>query len=232
MNGFPPGNRLINSLEPEDREALLQHSAPIRFARGFIFFEPGDEIEHIHFIDSGIASSVAVLEDGRTVETVMIGPEGLTGSSAALVPHRAFTRNAAQVDGASRRIDAAHLRRLCAARQGLREAIARFAANLHRELEQSAACNALHRAEQRFAKWLLRSHDRVEADTINLTQEYLASMLGAQRTTVNDAAQGLQKAGAIAYSRGRIRVLDRAALERVACECYRATASVRDDRRG
>lgn len=232
MNGFPPGNRLINALGAEDREALLRHCTRTEFAQGFVFFEPGDEIEHIHFIDSGIASSVAVLEDGRTVETVMIGPEGLTGSAAAIVPHRAFTRNAAQVDGASRRIDAARLRQLCATRPGIREAIAGFAADLQGELEQSAACNALHRAEQRFAKWLLRSHDRVEADTINLTQEYLASMLGSQRTTVNEAAQGLQKAGAIAYSRGRIRVLDRSALERVACECYRATASVRDDRRG
>lgn len=232
MNGFPPGNRLINALGAEDREALLRHCTRTGFAQGFVFFEPGDEIEHIHFIDSGIASSVAVLEDGRTVETVMIGPEGLTGSAAAIVPHRAFTRNAAQVDGSSRRVDAARLRQLCATRPGIREAIAGFAADLQGELEQSAACNALHRAEQRFAKWLLRSHDRVEADTINLTQEYLASMLGSQRTTVNEAAQGLQKAGAIAYSRGRIRVLDRSSLERVACECYRATASVRDDRRG
>lgn len=231
MNGLPQGNRLIARLEPDDREALLQHCTRIEFPQGYVFFEPGDEIEHVHFIDSGIASSVAVLEDGRTVETVMIGTEGLTGSAAAFVPHRAFTRNTAQVDGSSRRIDAARLRQLCAARSGIREAVAAFAADLQGELEQSSACNALHRAEQRFAKWLLRSHDRVQADVINLTQEYLASMLGSQRTTVNEAAQGLQKAGAIAYSRGRIRVLDRAALERVACECYRATASVRDDRR-
>ncbi|MBA4805095.1 MAG: Crp/Fnr family transcriptional regulator [Brevundimonas sp.] len=231
MNGFSPGNRLIASLEPDDRAALLSHCARTDFPQGFVFFEPGDEIEHIHFIDSGIASSVVVLEDGRTVETVMIGAEGLTGSAAAIVPHRAFTRNTAQVAGASRRIEAPRLRQLCAARPGVREAIAGFAADLQGELEQSGACNALHRAEQRFAKWLLRSHDRVQADTLNLTQEYLASMLGSQRTTVNEAAQGLQKAGAITYSRGRIRVLDRAALERVACECYRATASVRDDRR-
>ncbi len=91
MNGLPPGNRLINALGAGDREALLQHCTRSEFSQGFVFFEPGDEIEQIHFIDSGIASSVAVLEDGRTVETVMIGPEGLTGSAAAAVPHRAFT---------------------------------------------------------------------------------------------------------------------------------------------
>ena len=82
------------------------------------------------------------------------------------------------------------------------------------------ACNALHRADQRFAKWLLRCHDRLDGDTLHLTQEYLASLLGSQRTTVNEAAQGLQKAGAITYSRGRVTIIDRAALERAACECY------------
>lgn len=230
MKGISPGNRLIGALAAEDREGLLAHCANFEFPQGFVFFEPGDWIDHVHFIDSGIASSVAVLEDGRTVETVMIGTEGLTGAAAAIVPHRATTRNTAQVEGRSHRIDAGRLRLLCAERRGIREAIAAFTGVLQGELEQSAACNALHRAEQRFSKWLLRCHDRVEGDTFNLTQEYLASMLGSQRTTVNEAAQTLQKSGAIVYSRGRIRVLNRAALERVACECYRTTASVRDDR--
>ena len=97
------------------------------------------------------------------------------------------------------------------------------------ELEQSTACNALHRAEQRFAKWLLRCHDRVRDQVLHLTQEYLASMLGSQRTTLNEAAQGLQRAGAISYSRGKITILDREALERVACECYRVGSGL--DRR-
>ncbi|NBW07353.1 MAG: helix-turn-helix domain-containing protein [Caulobacteraceae bacterium] len=98
----------------------------------------------------------------------------------------------------------------------------RYASGLQAELEQSGACNALHRADQRFAKWLLRCHDRIDGNTLHLTQEYLGSMLGAQRTTVNEAAQTLQKAGAITYSRGRITIVDRAALERLACECYNA----------
>ena len=225
------GNRLIDSLEPEDREALLAAATAVEFEQGHVFYEPGDRIEHLYFMVTGVASAVAVLEDGRTVETLMVGREGLAGVIAATVPHPSFTRNNAQIGGAALRVEASRFRALMAERPAMRAVIARYAALLQGELEQSAACNALHRAEQRFAKWLLRSHDRVETDTINLTQEYLASMLGSQRTTVNEAAQGLQKAGAIAYSRGRIRVLDRAALERVACECYRATASVRDDRR-
>jgi len=97
-----------------------------------------------------------------------------------------------------------------------------YVAGQQGELEQSAACNALHRAEQRFARWLLRSHDRIGDDVMRLTQEALASILGAQRTTVNDAAQALQRAGAIAYSRARLRIVDRAVPERAACECFRA----------
>ncbi|WP_295194203.1 Crp/Fnr family transcriptional regulator [uncultured Brevundimonas sp.] len=221
MNRLSPGNRLIQGLNPDDRDALLAIATPVEFAPGHVFSEPDDAIEHLHFIDSGFCSSVAVLEDGRTVETVMIGREGVLGVVASVVPHHAHTRSVAQVAGTARRVDAARFRALSAQRPGVRDAVADYMARLQGELEQSAACNALHHAGQRFAKWLLRCHDRVEGDTLNLTQEYLASMLGSQRTTVNEAAQGLQKAGAIAYSRGRITVLDRAALERAACECYR-----------
>lgn len=221
MRSLPPGNRLIHDLNPEDRDALLAIAVPVEFALGHVFNEPDDAIEHLHFIDSGFCSSVAVLEDGRTVETVMIGREGVLGVVASVVPHHAHTRSVAQVAGTARRVDAARFRALSAQRPGVRDAVGDYMARLQGELEQSTACNALHHAGQRFAKWLLRCHDRVEGDTLNLTQEYLASMLGSQRTTVNEAAQGLQKAGAIAYSRGRITVLDRAALERAACECYR-----------
>lgn len=222
MNENPPGNRLIDALDFEDRKAVLANSVPVDFAQGHVFYEPGDPIEYVHFVETAIVSAVAVLEDGRTVETMMVGREGVSGVVAAIVPHHSATRNVAQVGGAARRMEAARLRALAAERPAVREVLAGYMSSLQGELEQSAACNALHRAEQRFAKWLLRCHDRVDGDTFNLTQEYLAAMLGSQRTTVNEAAQGLQKAGAIAYSRGRITVLDRAALERVACECYRA----------
>ncbi len=126
----------------------------------------------------------------------------------------------AQSDGYGRRVEIGRLRQLADHSEALREAVAAYAVRLTGELEQSSACNALHRAEQRFAKWLLRCHDRVEGDVLKLTQEYLASMLGSQRTTVNEAAQTLQRAGAIRYSRGRVTILDRVALERAACECY------------
>jgi len=185
-----------------------------------VFSEPGDPIAHVHFVRTGIVSAVAAMEDGRTVETFMVGREGVTDVWAAAAPLRGFSRLVAQTAGESWRIDVGRLRAVMEARPAVRQVMAEYGAALQSELEQSIACNALHRAEQRFAKWLLRCHDRIDGDTLNLTQEYLASMLGSQRTTVNEAAQTLQRAGAIAYSRGRITILSRAALERAACECY------------
>ncbi|WP_420479013.1 Crp/Fnr family transcriptional regulator [Brevundimonas sp. FT23028] len=230
MNGISPGNRLIEALDEADREAVLALAFPVEFAQGQIFHEPGDPVDHVYFIEHGVVSAVAVLQDGRTVETVMVGFEGVAGATAAATPQIATTRNVAQMAGGARRIEAARLRALAASRPAIRAVLAAYIAALQAELEQSAACNALHRAEQRLAKWLLRCHDRVDGAAFNLTQEYMASMLGSQRTTVNEAAQSLQKSGAITYSRGRITVLDRAALERAACECYRAADAFRPRR--
>ena len=219
-------NRLIGALPTDDRQALLAQCSPFEFRPAHVFHDAGDPIDHIHFVQLGVVSSVAILTDGRMVETVMVGSEGLVGSVAALAPTRSHSRAMAQVGGVSLRMEAPRLRALTAERPALREAIVQFTSHLQGELEQSVACNALHRAEQRFAKWLLRCHDRVRDQVLHLTQEYLASMLGSQRTTLNEAAQGLQRAGAISYSRGKITILDRDALERVACECYRVGSSL------
>jgi CRP-like cAMP-binding protein len=152
----------------------------------------------------------------------LVGREGVTNPGASQVPVRTYSRLVGQAPGETRRMDVARFRDLCEERPALRTMIALYSAGLQGDLEQSGACNALHRSDQRFAKWLLRCHDRLDDDTLHLTQEYLASLLGSQRTTVNEAAQGLQKTGAIRYSRGRVTILDRVALERASCECYGA----------
>jgi len=216
-------NRLLNRLSIEDRDAVVVASTLFNFQVGHVFSEAGDPVHHIHFVLSGIISAVTGMKDGRTIETFMVGNEGATTPAAVAVPVRTYSRLVAQAAGQSRYIEIHRLKTLCETRPGLRNELALYAAGLQGELEQSGACNALHRADQRFAKWLLRCHDRIDGDTLSLTQEYLASLLGSQRTTVNEAAQGLQKAGAITYSRGRVTITDRAALERAACECYYAS---------
>ena len=219
-------NHLLDRLYADDRKAILAASTPFEFELGHVFSEAGDAIAHVHFVLSGIVSAVAGMEDGRTVETFMIGREGVTTPAAIHVPVRTYSRLVGQSTGETRRIEVGRLRAICDDRPALKTMIALYSSGLQGELEQSGACNALHRSDQRFAKWLLRCHDRLDGDTLHLTQEYLASLLGSQRTTVNEAAQGLQKAGAITYSRGRVTILDRDALERAACECY--TAGRRD----
>lgn len=226
---MPPAtlrNHLIKRLSSEDRDALLAAGTLFEFPLGHVFCEAGDLITHLYFVDSGIVSAVAVMEDGRTVEAYMVGSEGVTSPAAAAAAAHTFSRLAAQATGVAHRVEATRLRALLHERPGLRVVLADYAVAVQNELEQSSACNALHRSDQRFAKWLLRCHDRVEGDTLQLTQEYLASMLGSQRTTVNEAAQTLQKAGTITYSRGRVTITDRTALQRVACECYRAGAAL------
>ena len=223
MPNQPISNLLINGLHPDDRAAFMALCSPVQFALGDTLCEPGDQLNHLHFVRSGIISVVTEMTDGRSVEAYMVGFEGMTGASATVVSAASHSRQVAQAAGSALRIDAGRYRALAEARTAVRSLVGGYSAGLHTELEQSTACNALHNAEQRLAKWLLRCHDRVVGHTILLTQEYLATMLGAQRTTVNEAAQALQAADAITYSRGKLTILNRAVLEHAACECYRAT---------
>ena len=218
----PSTNRLLDGLPDDDRAAVLGFCARRNMVVNEEFCAPDEPIARVHFVLDGIISAVGEMSDGRSVEVFMVGYEGAAGVEAALIPARSATRMTCQADGSCLSIEAARLRELTGARPALRNALLHFQTGLQHELERSAACHALHRADQKLAKWLLRCHDRVSSDVMNLTQEYLASMLGSQRTTVNEGAQALVDQNAIRYARGRITVIDRAALERAACECYRA----------
>jgi len=214
------GNRFLDRLSPADLAALAPHLARVELPQGRVLFEQDDAIEHVHFLTSGVLSSVVVLSDGRSVEALMIGREGVVGSEVHSGPVRAWARGVVQISGAAERVQADRFREIVERRPGLRVLIQRYAVALHAELQLATACNAVHRLEQRLAKWLLRSADRVEGSDLNLTQEYLGHMLGAQRTTVTQVAGLLQKRGLIDYQRGRVTIRDRAGLERTACECY------------
>lgn len=216
-----PANLLLDSLPPPDRAALLTSATRIRFQLGEDLITPGQMIEAVHFPLSGIISTVNEMADGRSVEAFMVGREGVAGIEATIIPMRSGSRQTIQLTGEAMRIDAGRVRALANERPAIRRMLALYHAGIQRELEQTAACHALHQAERRLAKWLLRCHDRADSDTIQLTQEYMAAMLGSQRTTVNEAAQTLQANGAVRYARGKIQVLSRSALEASACECYR-----------
>ena len=213
-----------------DRDALLGASVRKDLNQGDIVCEQGELLTQILFVEAGIISSVIPMADGTTVEAYMVGNEGVVGTESSFIRARSLNRLTVQATGHARAVDAETFRRQVSASESLRTALADYEWSLKAELEQSTACNAVHIMEARFAKWLLRCHDRTDGDTMWLTQEFLAAMLGGQRTTVNEAAQQLQRRGAIRYSRGKITVTDRHALEAAACECYSAVMAMRDGR--
>ena len=169
-----------------------------------------------------MVSLIVALSDGTLAETATVGREGAIGGIVSMGHKPAFARAAVQIAGTALRIDSDRLEELKSRSAGLRDAFARYADCMIAQILQSVACNVLHSLEPRFCRWLLTAQDRVGRDQIPLTQEFLAEMLGVQRTTVTAAAASLQARGLIAYSRGRIAVVDRAALEATACDCHNA----------
>jgi CRP-like cAMP-binding protein len=215
-------NGLLARMDADDREAVARAGKTVRLKQGQILFEPDDELTAVWFPLCGAVSLVVVMGDGSAVESLMVGREGATDTLSYAAPSRAATRAVVQLPGEALRVDAARLRDLARNRPGVRASLELHAGRAAMELQQIAACNAVHRLEPRLAKWLLKSQDRAESEILPLTQEFLGEMLGAQRTTVTAVASALQRTGAISYKRGRITVLSRPALERASCECYSA----------
>lgn len=223
MTNLTGHNVLISRLGAEDVDALTPHMSGFDFKAGDEFGHSGDDVSHIYFVNHGIISAVSMMEDGDSAEAYMVGSEGFTGVTAWQVPSRTSVRFFCHLAGNASRIEASRLRQIASERPALRTALAGYDAALQVELEQTAPCNALHSAAQRYAKWLLRAHDRANDDTLFMTQAFLSHMLGVQRSTVNDAAQTLAATGAITCSRGKVIVKNRKALELAACECYAAS---------
>ena len=216
-------NRLLAGLAAPDRAALAPHLEAVSLSRGEVLFHPGDEVEQIHFpCGSTVVSLVTVLADGRAAEAATIGREGAVGGIVSGGSKPAFCRAAAQIAGPALRLEAARLETAKGASAALRDRFARYADCLVAQLQQSVVCNAVHPLEARLCRWLLTTQDRVGDADLPLTQDALAEMLGTRRSTVTPVAGELQRRGLIAYRRGRVRVLDRAGLQRAACECHAA----------
>jgi CRP-like cAMP-binding protein len=216
-------NHLLASL-PENEYALLQpHLKDVPLKQGTVLAEQGEAIDQVHFPHSGMVSIVVVLSEGeKSVETATVGREGAVGAVAALGERKANARAIVQVEGHGARIGARQLQAAVKQSPFLRDFIVRYQEMLLHQAQQSTACNALHEARPRLCRWLLQTRDRLDSDTVALTQEFLAQMLGVRRTTVTELARGLQSKGLVRYKRGKIEILDRQGLEECACECYDA----------
>ncbi len=187
--------------------------------------EPGDEPDRVWFPHTGMVSLLAVMSDGKAVETATVGREGVVGAMAGLGQHIPLTRGVVQVRLVASRAAAAPFRRAVQASPLLREMIVRYNDLLLGQVQVTAACNALHPIQKRLARWILQTRDRIDSDIVPLTQELLSEMLGVRRSSVSEIAGRLQATGLIRYSRGAIEILNRRALEAASCECY---AVIRD----
>jgi len=214
-------NRILLALPRAVREEVLRHCDHVELASGHVIYAGGAVVEYGYFVNCGLVSLVKAMEDGRSVEIAAVGTEGLLGLFAAYGFDRALVDHVVQVPAIALRINLRKLQNEISKHDALRRVMTRYLLLIAEQLAQVSACNRLHSLEQRCCKWLLVAHDNALSDQFQLTHEFLASLLGAQRTSISTTTNRLQKRGLIRYSHGRISILDRAALEEAACECYR-----------
>jgi CRP-like cAMP-binding protein len=217
---IPGRNRLLDLLSETERERLVPAMQRIAGKLGDIVFRRGEPLAHVDFPLTGVISLIVIMEDGGVVEAGTVGNEGFAGLPLLLGAESSPAQAFYQVPGEALRMPADVFTDELERGGRFREVMQRYAQSFVNQVAQGAACNRMHPVDQRLSKWILMSQDRVGADEILLTQEVLSQMLGVRRASVTVAAGMLQKAGFIRYSRGVIKVLDRAALEASSCECY------------
>jgi CRP-like cAMP-binding protein len=224
-----PGNRLLAALTPRDYKRLAVFLTAVPLEHGAVLHEPGEVIQHAYFPESGLVSFLALMEEGATVESGMVGKDGFVGHPVLLEGQFSPFRAVVQIPGAARRMEVAALRAELNRGGRLARLLARYLGAFLTQLGQTAACNGRHTVVKRCCRWLLGVHDRIGADEFPLTHEFLAAMLGVRRTGVTEVAGALQRAGLIRYRRGRVTILDRPGLEAAACCCYPVIRQAHDD---
>jgi CRP-like cAMP-binding protein len=220
-----PTNRLLAALPAHELRAVQPHLEPVELPSAQVFYEVSRIVEHAYFLERGVASMTAPMEDAPSVEIATVGPEGMVGIPLVLGADQMASRCFMQVSGARVRIAAGAFRDLNGRCPELNRLLLRYTLALTTLMGQTAVCNRVHSVEKRCARWLLMTHDRVSENSFQLTQDFLAQMLGVRRPTVSIAAGMLAKAGLISYVRGQLTVHDRAGLEAASCECYRIIAA-------
>lgn len=213
-------NALLNGLPRLVQERLRPLLERVAMRARTLVVRPNEPFTHVWFPTTAVLSIITIMPDGRAVEVGAAGPEGMVGIPVVLgvgaMPRQALV----QVPGEALRMAVDPFRAALDAHPELRAHLLRYAHAYLDDIAQSVACNRLHSVEQRCARWLLKTHDRVRGDFLPLTQEFLAFMLGVRRAGVSVAAESLQRAGLIRYHRGKVTVLDRPGLERASCPCY------------
>jgi CRP-like cAMP-binding protein len=230
-------NELLEQLlrSPHAREYLLPHLKPVSFERNQVLYEQGDAIEYVYFPIDSVISNLAIMEDGTTIETLLIGCEGLVDISAILGSGVSRQWLWVLISGRALQVETRYLDGLFVHHEDALKALLRFYRSTITQVSQRCVCNTRHTVLDRLCCWLLLLHDRVGDSNLRLTQELIASRLGARRAGITVAAGVLQSMHAIEYRRGQLHITDREVLERTVCECYtimRNRLTFPPDRRG
>ena len=222
MTFVPVVNLLLDDLAPSVRERIVHHAEPVHLAFGTVLCEPDEPFEHVYFPLSSFISLVSKVGNHPPLEMGLIGNEGMLGVTLVLGVATAPLRGVVQGEGDALRLPAAELHGELRRSPSLTKTLNGYLYVLMAQLMQTAGCTRFHEIDARLSRWLLMTHDRAHADHFHLTHQFLADMLGVQRSAVTIAAGTLQDRGFIHYTRGEITVLDRPGLETTACECYAA----------
>ena len=213
-------NKLLAALPRSQFNLLVPHLTTVTLAQGTVVYETGDEVDQVFFPHNGMFSLLAVMRDGKAIETATVGREGVIGAMAGLGLYTSLVRVVVQLPLTTTKIASLAIQESSRRQRTDPRPGVHYNEVLLTQARITAACNALHPVEARFCRWLLQSADRAGSDTVTLTQELLAEMLGVRRTSVTEVAGKMQHEGVITYSRGVIKIVDRDGLERLSCECY------------
>ena len=216
----PISNAILSALPRRGYEALRSGLEPVTFKFGDVLYEPGKSIGPVYFPDNCLISLLTLVDKRSALEVGMVGREGMLGMAltlgGAVSPVRALVQGA----GTAQRMNATRFRREFARSATLRRALYRYLSALMAQITQTAVCNRFHMVEARLARWLLMTSERVRSEKFQMTQNFLANMLGVRRVGVTKAASALQRRGLIEYRRGKIAILDHGGLETASCACY------------
>ena len=220
VNGQVVANEALLAMTDPEWKLLAKQLRYVELPDHLVLHKPHDALRFLYFPNSGLISLVVFMEDGRTVEAGVVGREGIVGLPGVMGFPRHPLQEIVQASGNGFRVAVQAFRKLAPRLPEFRQRATRYIMSLGLQVAQTAACNRVHGLEQRLARWLLMAQDRVRADSLAITQDFLATMMGTDRPSVTLAEGLLTRAGAIEHRRGVVRIIDRERLQSSACECY------------
>ena len=220
IDGVPIENEILLNLLAGEQASIFPELTFVQLRTHDVLHEAGEPIKFAYFVDSGLVSILSVMDDGKSVEVGLAGREGFVGMPLLVGFRTSPTRAVVQIDGTGFRVSAEQLTEILRRYPVLEKKLQQYGQIFTIQATQVAACNRLHEVDERLARWLLMSQDRIGSEIIPLTHEFLAHMLGTRRSSVTVAAGLLSRAGLITYNRGHVKIENRDRLEDAACECY------------